>query len=64
MSWPEKYDIRTRSKDKFESTLDSSAAAGVNRPHNTSLTSVLTGQSMTAGVMCRENVFTGYKTNG
>lgn len=63
-SWIEKYGIRTRSKDKFESTLDSSAAARVNRPHNTSLTSVLTGQSKTAGVMCRENVFTGHKTYG
>lgn len=40
-SWVQKHGIRRRSKDKLESTLDSSAAARVNHPHNTSLTSVL-----------------------
>lgn len=40
-SWVQKHGIRRRSKDKLESILDSSAAARVNHPHNTSLTSAL-----------------------
>lgn len=50
--------------DKDKSAPDSSAAARANRPHNTSLTSILSGQGKTAAVMCRENVFTGYMTYG
>lgn len=53
-----KSNIRITSKDNFQSTLVSSAAAQVKRPHNTSLTSKLSGQNKTAGVMCSENVFT------
>lgn len=59
-----KSNIRTTSKDNFQSTLVSSAAAQVNRPHNTSLTSKPSGQNKTAGVMCSENVFTWYLTYG
>lgn len=59
-----KSNIRSTSKDKFQSTLVSSAAAQPNRPHNTSLTSKLSGQNKTAGVMCSENVFTWYLTYG
>lgn len=57
-----KSNTRITSKDNFQSTLDSTAAAQVNHPHNTSLTSILNGQNKTAGVMCSENVFTWYLT--
>lgn len=59
-----KSNIRNTSKDNFQSTLVSSAAAQVNRPHNTSLMSKLSGQKKTAGVICSENVFTWYFTYG
>lgn len=57
-----KSNIRTTSKDNFQSTLVKSAAAQVNRPHNTSLTSELSGVDKRAGVICRTNVFTWYLT--
>ena len=55
-----KSNIRITYKDNSQSTRVSSAAAEVNNPHNTSLTSILTGQNRTAGVMCSENIFTWY----
>lgn len=57
-----KSNIRCTSKDNFQYTLVSSAAAQVNHPHNTSLTSKLSGQNKMAGVICSENVFTWYLT--
>lgn len=59
-----KSNIRTTSKDNFQSTLVNSAAAQANSLHNTSLTSKLSGQNKTAGVICSENVFTWYLTYG
>lgn len=53
-----KSNIRTTSKDNPRRSLVRSAAAQVSRPHNTSLTSKLSRQNKTAGVMCSENVFT------
>lgn len=46
------------------STPVSSAAAWVNWPPNTSLTSILSGQNKTAALMCSESVLTSCLTHG